>query len=229
MSMSTFLASGLLDLILNNVDLTTIGDAGGLRGSATAGSLYIALHTADVAVGASQDTNEVNYTDYVRKAVARTGTPFSGSGDTRANAALQEFVQAGVGSPSMLATHWSIGRAASGATTVLFAGPLAGAPKAFTATTADTLTVPGHTLIVGDRAVAYEAPGAVLPTGLTRGVVVYVKTVSGNDITLSATSGGATLDITAAGAGVVQRLTPLSIGEGVKPTIAIGAMTVKLG
>ena len=39
----------LLKLILQNVDVTLIGDAGGLRGSVAAGSLYVSLHTANPA------------------------------------------------------------------------------------------------------------------------------------------------------------------------------------
>lgn len=61
----------LLELIFNNVDITGIGDAGGLRGSASAGNVYIALFTADPG-DAGAVTNEATFTGYARKAVART-------------------------------------------------------------------------------------------------------------------------------------------------------------
>lgn len=228
MSMSTFLAGGLLDLVLNNAQtLANLGDATGPRGSATAGSLYIGLHTADVAPGDAQTVNEATFTGYARKAVARASA-FTSSGMPRTNVAQQDFVAASPGSPTNLITHWSIGVASSGGSVVLFSGPLAGAPKAFTATTADVLTAPGHSLINGDRVVLYEQPGATIPTGLTRGAVYYVVSVSGNTFSLALTSGGAAIDITAAGAGVVQKLTPLVVGEGVTPTIAAGAMSISL-
>lgn len=47
MSKSNTFENDLLQLIFNNVDIADIGDAGGLQNSATAGSLYIALHTGD--------------------------------------------------------------------------------------------------------------------------------------------------------------------------------------
>lgn len=228
MSMSTFLASGLLDLILNNAqNLANLGDATGLRGSATPGSLYVGLHTADVAPGDAQTVNEATYTGYARKAIAR-GSAFSGSGGTRTNAAQQDFVAASPGSPTNLITHWSIGVATSGGSVVLFAGPLAAAPKAFTATAADVLTAPGHSLINTDRVVLYEQPGATIPAGLTRGVVYYVVSASGDTFSLATTSGGSAINITAAGAGVVQKLTPLVVGEGVTPIIAASAMSLTL-
>jgi hypothetical protein len=38
----------ILNLVLNNIDAALIGDATGLRGSTTPGSLYVSLHTGDV-------------------------------------------------------------------------------------------------------------------------------------------------------------------------------------
>jgi hypothetical protein len=54
-------ANSLLLLIFNNTDWANIGDAGGLRGSATAGSLYLSLHTASPGETGNQTTNEVSY------------------------------------------------------------------------------------------------------------------------------------------------------------------------
>ena len=56
--------------MFNNTDFANIGDAGGLQNSATAGSLYVSLHTADPGEAGSQTTNEANYTSYARVAVA---------------------------------------------------------------------------------------------------------------------------------------------------------------
>ena len=41
------LLTDLLELIFQNLDCANIGDATGLRGSITAGSLYVSLHTAN--------------------------------------------------------------------------------------------------------------------------------------------------------------------------------------
>ena len=47
MSKSNTFENDLLQLLFNNVDIADIGDAAGIQNSATAGSLYLALHTAD--------------------------------------------------------------------------------------------------------------------------------------------------------------------------------------
>lgn len=64
--------NSLLALIFNNTAFTGIGDAGGLLGSAAAGSLYVSLHTSDPGAGGNQTSNECAYTSYARVAVART-------------------------------------------------------------------------------------------------------------------------------------------------------------
>ena len=58
MSKSNTFENDILQLVLNNVDIADIGDAAGLQNSATAGSLYIALHTADPGETGTATTNE---------------------------------------------------------------------------------------------------------------------------------------------------------------------------
>jgi hypothetical protein len=67
--------TALLAHIFQNADMPYIGDAAGLLKSATAGNLYVSLHTANPAASDDQTNNEVstaNYTNYVRIAVARS-------------------------------------------------------------------------------------------------------------------------------------------------------------
>lgn len=71
----------------------------------------------------------------------------------------------------------------------------------------DTFTAPGSSYSVGDTVVFFAGAGATLPGGITAGTIYFVKTASGSAITLSTTSGGTTLDITADGAGIVQKIT----------------------
>ena len=47
MSASNAFETALLNNILKNAAIANVGDATGLPGSATAGILYVALHTAD--------------------------------------------------------------------------------------------------------------------------------------------------------------------------------------
>lgn len=228
-SMSNPLENAVLLLLLNNDNIANLGDATGVRGSTTAGSVYVALHTADVAEGSAQNSNEATYTGYGRVAVARSASGWTVTGKTGVNAADVTFGQCTSGLPAptvQVMSHWSVGFASSGASTVMWSGPIASDPHVFTATSADTLTVPGHALSVNDQVVAYPTQGSTLPTGLTEGTVYYVKTASGNDITLSATLGGSTLDLSAAGAGVILKASPLAVGNGITPKFDAGTINI---
>jgi len=55
-------ATDFLELLFTNLDWANIGDAGGLLQSATAGSLYLSLHTSSPGTGGDQTTNEISYT-----------------------------------------------------------------------------------------------------------------------------------------------------------------------
>ena len=62
MSKSNTFENELLLLLFNNTDIANIGDASGLQNSATAGSLYVALHTADPGESGTATTSEAAYT-----------------------------------------------------------------------------------------------------------------------------------------------------------------------
>lgn len=220
-------AGELLAHLYNNTALALIGDASGLQPSATAGSVYLSLHTADPGAAGNQTTSECAWTSYARVAVARSGAGFTQSSQQVVNAADINFPACTGGTET--ATHWALGTASSGTGKILHSGPLASGSKLFTATTADTLTVPGNAFIVDDRVVAYAVPGVSLPTGLTAGVVYWVKTVSSNDITLSTTQGGATLDITAAGGGRLALSKQLAISNGITPRVTAGQLVITEG
>jgi hypothetical protein len=85
--------NALLLLIFNNTNIANIGDATGLRGSTTVGSLYIALYT--VAPTDSTQGTETVYTNYARVAVARTVGGWTVSGNACSNAAAITFPQCG--------------------------------------------------------------------------------------------------------------------------------------
>lgn len=122
MSKSNTWENDLLLLVFNNTNAANIGDATGLRGSSTAGSLYLSLHTADPGEAGDQSTNEIAYTGYARVAVARSGSGFTVTGNAVALAANVDF-PAGTGG-SGTATHFGIGTSASGAGKLLYKGSL---------------------------------------------------------------------------------------------------------
>lgn len=75
-----------------------------------------------------------------------------------------------------------------------------------TARASNTLTLNDVSAFSVDAAVKFFMVGAgALPTNIVEGTTYYIKTISGNDITLSTAVGGATFTISGAGSGV-QRM-----------------------
>lgn len=126
MSASNTLESYILNLLFNNTNIANMGDATGVRGSGTAGSFYISLHTADPGEAGTATTSEANYTSYARVAVARSsgGWTVSGTAPTQvANAATVTFPACTGGSNTI--TYFGITQNASGAGDLYFSGALA--------------------------------------------------------------------------------------------------------
>lgn len=124
MSKSNTWENELLALVLTNANVTLVGDATGLRGAATAGSLYVSLHSADPGEAGTQSTNEVTYGSYARIAVARSGAGFSVVGSTGSNVAAIEFPLGTTGTVAQNATYFGIGASASGTGKLLYSGQI---------------------------------------------------------------------------------------------------------
>lgn len=125
MSMADVSENNLLKLIFTNTTWAGVGDATGLVGSTAAGSLYVALHTADPGEAGTQATSEATYTGYARVAVVRTtgGWTISGTAPTQAaNAATITFPTCTAGSNTI--TYFSVGKTSSGATDIIVSGVL---------------------------------------------------------------------------------------------------------
>lgn len=120
MSKSNSLENSYLLLLFNNTNIANVGDATGLRGSSTAGSLYVSLHTADPGEAGDQTTSEATYTSYARVAVARSGAGWTVTGNSVSPAANISF-PAGTGGSGTV-THFGIGTASSGAGVLLYSG-----------------------------------------------------------------------------------------------------------
>lgn len=122
MSKSNAAETAFLNLVFLNTDWANIGDAGGLQNSAAAGSLYVALHTADPGEAGDATTSECAYGSYARQAVARSGAGWTVSGDTASNFALVQFPECTSGSETI--THVSVTTAVSGTSAILWSGAL---------------------------------------------------------------------------------------------------------
>lgn len=125
MSKTNAWENDLLLLLFNNTAASGIGDASGLQPSATAGSLYVSLHSADPGEAGSQTSNEISYTSYARVAVARSAGGWTVATNTVTNAAIVAFPQCTGGSAT--ATHFGVGTASSGAGKLLYKGALTNA------------------------------------------------------------------------------------------------------
>lgn len=122
MSKSNTLENELLLHIFQNAAIANVGDASGLQPSASAGSLYVSLHTADPGEAGDQTTNEATYTGYARVAVARSSAGWTVSANNASNTAAVSWPACTAGSNT--ATHFGVGTAASGTGKLLYSGAL---------------------------------------------------------------------------------------------------------
>lgn len=113
----------LLKLIFNNTAITNVGDAGGILGSAGAGSLWWALYTADPTEEGTAVTNETAYTNYLRVIAARSSGGFTVTNNSVSPPANVDFAECGA-TPGAPLTHFGIVSTSTGAGKLLYAGAL---------------------------------------------------------------------------------------------------------
>jgi hypothetical protein len=122
MSFSNTLENEVLLLLLNNSNVANIGDATGLRGSSTAGSFYLSLHTASPGETGTQSTSETTYTSYARVAVARSAAGWTITGNSASPTANVDFPEATGGTATI--THVGLGTDATGTGKLVLYGAL---------------------------------------------------------------------------------------------------------
>lgn len=113
MSATNAFENKILSLYFENADAANIGDATGLRGSTTAGSVFVSLHTGDPGETGNQTTSESAYTDYARVGVARSTAGWTVASGVADNDAAITFPICGATGSSV--TNFGIGSASSGA------------------------------------------------------------------------------------------------------------------
>lgn len=223
MKSNTF-RNDILRLIFNAVAIANIADN---ASASPLTNLQVALHTADPGGAGDQTASEIAYTGYGRVAVARNTGGWTVTGNSVSPVAAVQFAEMTAGAGG-LATHFSVGVAASGASKILRRGVLGSRLGPFTAVVSDTISIPGLSgVAVNDRVIFHPVDGSSLPTGITEGVSYWVITASGDDITISATQGGSAVNITAAGDGIAYRSTPVNVVAGVAPQIKTTTVIVE--
>lgn len=113
MSATNAMENGILSLFFENANFALVGDATGLRGSTTAGTFYITLHTANPNETGNQATSEAAYGGYARQSVARSTAGWTVSSGVCDNDAAITFPTATSGSETE--TYFGIGSDSTGA------------------------------------------------------------------------------------------------------------------
>jgi hypothetical protein len=122
MSMTNAAETDFLELLFQNLDWPNVGDAAGLQNSATAGDIFVSLHTGDPGETGTQTTSEATYTGYARVAVVRSSAGWTISGNTADNTAAITFGACTAGSSTV--TYFGLGSALSGAGNLYMSGAL---------------------------------------------------------------------------------------------------------
>ncbi len=110
--------------------------------------------------------------------------------------------------------------------------PINGTVRGFfsldTTLTNDQFLSPAHGLANNDRVMLFNVLGTTLPTGVAEGTVYHVVNVATDTFKVSATSGGAAVDVTAVagGEGYFEKVIPETFASQGQLTVAIGALTL---
>lgn len=226
--------SKLLNLWLRNQAAANVGDAAGLQPSATAGSLYFRGHTAWPGESpANQTVNEAAYTGYTGAAVAR-GAGFSAPSNGVVNlAAAVSLGQRTDNGATVVIPFWTLGFAAYPSTGEVHAWGVFGdatfGARAFCAddTTNETFLVPAHGLVTDDRVAFFDIEsGGGLPGGVTEGTVYFVRSagLTTDRFTVATASGGAAVNVTSLGSGIVTKIVPLQVNQNTDPQLSTATL-----
>ena len=220
---TTIFRNDSLKLLLNATPIANLADN---AATAPLTALFLGLCSAWPGLAGDQSTNETAYTGYARQSVARTtGGWACGAGNAATLVATQSFGACTAGSAT--ATHFTLGTLVSGTGKILRMGVIGSRLGAFTAIAAgNSFKIPGLTgLAVNERIVFHSVDGTTLPGGVTEGTSYFVITVATDDITVSATQGGASITISSAGDGIAYKSTPIVITSAPSVNPQLGTAT----
>jgi len=184
---------------------------------ATNHGLYMSAHSAYSASGA----NELTGGSYARVAVtwgapsgnvlSLSGTPYTINCPASSTVAFIGFWDA-----STSGNFQGMSANAAGASPYAFAAP----------SSTGILLAPGSAYAANQTVVVFPTGGSTLPTGLTAGVVYYIKSPSSDSFQLSATNGGSAITLSADGAGYVQAVNVETFSGAGSLSVTSGSMTL---
>lgn len=126
-------------------------------------------------------------------------------------------------------TFWN--SAGPGTTGYLGWAPINGTVKGFgtvdsAGVTSDAIQSAGHGLVDNDRVMVFNVFGESLPTGLSEGTIYHVVSATTDTFELSATQGGASVNITGQGELFFQKVVPETFGSQGQITVAASALVL---
>jgi hypothetical protein len=211
-SKSDFLELELLDHVLGNAAYTAPAN------------IHVALFT--VAPTDAGGGTEVTGGSYARVQVTNNATNFpAAAAGLKQNGTAINFAQATADWGTVVA--FGLFDAATSGNLLYWGWLGTDDGDLFTATVADVLTAPGHALANDNQVRILVVPDGTLPTGLTEGTTYFVISLSGDTFSLSTTQGGGAVNITAAGSGLVAKLTAKPVLNGDTPSFAINALQIR--
>jgi len=220
------MAQELADLLLQNADITNIGDASGLVGSTTPGTWFVDLLATWPGQAGTVGATKLSYTGYSQATIARSSSGWTRSGQTTTqdnDLTFGKKTDAG----TQTAQFWGMARLTS-PSTFDFIGPLAleeSQPFVVDDTIVDTFIVPGHTYSDGDQVQILDVVGATLPSGTADGDIVYVRDSATDRFKIEATVGGGAIDV-GNGAGRIAKVLTKTIAQNDTPQIDAGDMQI---
>lgn len=208
MDISTFLGNKIIDHLLRNQAYTPPV------------TVYVSAHTADPGLTGG---SEVAGAGYARQALALT----AGASKATATSAQVQIPMPSAGGPFLCSWYgiWD----ASTAGNFLLKVPMLGTNQIVTGAAAtDLLTCYAHGFTTGDRISFDAGPGAGLPTGLATATLYWVIAtgLTADVFSVSTTSGGAAVNITADGEAIARKQLEKTMNATDLLQINSGALTV---
>ena len=218
------LTTAFRDAILDTIE------SGGA--SLTAANHFAGLITAITDFRAGTVT-EASYTGYGTRPSIGLGAAAATSpagGRQRANDVAVTFPQNTGANQDVIA--WGLYTASTGGTLKAI-GFLDDDPPIFGVandTTTEDITAPAHGLATDQRVYVLDAPGALLPAGLSENTAYFVLAagLTTDSFRLSTTSGGSAVNITAKGAALFMPYKAQTIATNATPSFVIGALVIQL-
>ena len=162
---------------------------------------------------------------YARQGVVRSAAGWTVAAGQVSNTANINFPICTGGGDTI--TWFGIGTDASGVGQLLYAFPLIQTYYGFHAEVTNNQFHQNSGLSTLDPIQFLQIPGDVLPNPVVQGTTYYVSTIVSADLfKISATPGGAVLDILADGFGLCGRLAALTVSPGVTPAFLAGSLVL---